>query len=121
MRLIDFGLASSFLDEQGNHIKERKSPFSGNLFFGSRNTLMKISPTRRDDLVSLAYLLVYLYTGELWFVEECEKRPNGEAEKNISNAKIIASPKDVCYKAPEFLDFVEEVYSLSFSQSPDYQ
>ena len=82
---------------------------------------MKISPTRRDDLVSLAYLLVYLYTGELWFVEECEKRPNGEAEKNISNAKIIASPKDVCYKAPEFLDFVEEVYSLSFSQSPDYQ
>lgn len=65
IRLIDFGLSTSFVDENGYHIKKQESYTRGNYAFASKNTVIGISPSRRDDLLSLVYLLFYLYTGTL--------------------------------------------------------
>lgn len=59
--LIDFGLAQCFNDEDGTHIKkEYLSKFSGNFLFASLNSCRGYNKSRRDDMESVFYLLVYL-------------------------------------------------------------
>jgi serine/threonine protein kinase len=59
--LIDFGLASKFLDDNGNHIKFCQDiPFKGNLIFSSKNAFAKVTLSRRDDIISLMYMIIYL-------------------------------------------------------------
>lgn len=68
IKLIDFGLCSSYVDASGQHNPEHQSLFSGNIAFGSKNTLNNMAASRRDDLISLVYLLFYIHTGSLSFL-----------------------------------------------------
>ena len=68
LKLIDFGLATPYLESDGNHIEPGKSEFKGNLAFSSKNTFMGMTLSRRDDLYSLMYLLIYLSCGKLPFI-----------------------------------------------------
>jgi casein kinase 1 len=63
--LIDFGLSQSYLDQEtGLHInKENLKYFSGNYMFGSLNSCRGNNKSRRDDIESLFYLIIYLYNG----------------------------------------------------------
>ena len=59
--LIDFGLASPYLDEDGQHIKKQQLyKFSGNFMFASLNSCRGNSKSRRDDIESCIFMLVYL-------------------------------------------------------------
>lgn len=59
--LIDFGLAVSFVDCNGNHIKkEYLQKFSGNFLFASLNSCRGYSKSRRDDVESLFYMLIFM-------------------------------------------------------------
>jgi hypothetical protein len=63
--LIDFGLARSFWHHGHTHIEESKLPrFMGNCMFASYNAFKNIVLSRRDDFISLGYLLVYLFEGQ---------------------------------------------------------
>ena len=58
--LIDLGLASKFTDEQGRHIPLGSDiNFKGNIMFSIKNAFAGITQTRRDDIVSLGYLLSF--------------------------------------------------------------
>ena len=61
IKLIDFGLSTSFLGPNGAHIKQEQIHTKGNYAFVSKNTIIGLSPSRRDDLISVVYLLFYLY------------------------------------------------------------
>ena len=64
--LIDFGLSSCHNDDKGNHIKkEYLGKFSGNLLFASFNACGGNNKSRRDDVQSLMYMLVFLLRGSL--------------------------------------------------------
>lgn len=66
IRLIDFGLCTNYLDSDGEHIpKSKEKVFFGNIAFGSVNAMNFKSVSRRDDLISLTYLLVYMVQGSL--------------------------------------------------------
>lgn len=60
--LIDFGLVDKFKDSEGRHCPEdeQTDEFKGNLFFSTVNQLEFKKSSRKDDLISLTYLLVYL-------------------------------------------------------------
>lgn len=69
IKLIDFGLATSFIDAQGMHIKrEQTSDFKGNLAMSSIHAMNFETMSRRDDLLSLTYVLVYMCQGQLDFL-----------------------------------------------------
>lgn len=57
--LIDFEFASRYLQD-GEHIEQEDVDyFKGNMFFASHNRMCFKTASRRDDLISLLYLLVY--------------------------------------------------------------
>ena len=69
LKLIDFGLATKYIDENGNHINnEKRSNFMGNLALSSSYAMNFSAVSRRDDLISLCYLLVYIIQGKLDFL-----------------------------------------------------
>lgn len=59
--LIDFGLTQKFLDKQGKHVeKQYVNKFSGNFLFASLNSCRGYNKSRRDDMESIFYVLIYL-------------------------------------------------------------
>ena len=64
--LIDYGLSKNYIDKKGNHINQKKyQKFVGTLKYASLNILNSLTPSRRDDLESFLYVLIYLYKGSL--------------------------------------------------------
>jgi len=66
---MDFGLAKKYVDREGRHIVSREGKgFVGNIKYASINQHMGIETSRRDDLESACYIIVYLIKKELpWF------------------------------------------------------
>lgn len=80
INLIDFGLAQKYVDENGQHIPKTKlTCFQGNLIFASKHCFNLTTHSRRDDLISLSYLLLYLIDGDLCFLgqEDENKQEDG--------------------------------------------
>ena len=60
--LIDFGLCDRFINGEVSHIDEEEEvkEFSGNIVFATVRQLEFKKSSRKDDLMSLGYLLIYL-------------------------------------------------------------
>ena len=83
IRLIDFGLAKPYILPDGSHIPQTKDhKFEGNLMFSSPNAMNFTALSRRDDLISLCYILLYLVEGDLVFMQE-----NSEEESLLQDAE----------------------------------
>ena len=82
----------------------------------SVNSYLGNELSHRDDLESLTYLLIYLLHGSLlWF--------NGTQlwQSTIFKMKQSASAEDMCKTfTPEFAQFLEYSYTLSFTEKLDY-
>ncbi len=60
--LIDFGLAKPYMESKGgNHLPENVlTKFSGNFMFASKNQCEGYTNSRRSDIESAFYVLLYL-------------------------------------------------------------
>ena len=76
-------MCSKFQDDNGKHLPdEEMESFYGNLVFASLNTLKFNKPSRKDDLISLCYLLVALLNGGLLpFFTKLDEIQNSDEEK----------------------------------------
>ena len=116
--LIDYGLAKRFKDNKTNqHIayKDRRQ-FEGPDRYASINAHLGLEQSRRDDLMSIGYVLVYLLKGVLpW--QGLEDKPSKLVEKKIQ------IPNDVlCSGLPnEFLHYLNYCKNLRFEERPDYE
>ena len=132
IKMIDFGLAQKYLDAQGNHIPAvREKYFQGNLIFASKHCFNLVTHSRRDDLISLSYLLLYLIDGDLAFLAADDDQ-NGASEANngfnhaefkrIRKLKNKLTPAMLCEskEAKTLLPFMEEIFSYEFDQTPNY-
>jgi casein kinase 1 len=120
--LVDYGLARVFQDAHGLiHIPLTKGqPFIGTTTFASVNTHKGFALSRRDDLESLSYVLLYLLRGSLpWQMIRAKSfaRRNRLAAKQKQARNVEQLFKQ--YPA-EFLDFYEHARQLGFVQKPDY-
>jgi len=73
--LIDFGFAGKFIDENGKHISENETldMFLGNLLFASPDQMNFYKTSRKDDIQSLFYMVIYLLNNQA-FVCRKDKR-----------------------------------------------
>jgi casein kinase I family protein HRR25 len=120
--IIDFGLAKRFRDPKtGLHLpyKDGKS-FTGTVRYASIYTHLGIEQSRRDDLESLAYSLIYFSNGFLpW--QGFRVKNKEEKYKRILEKKINMKVEEICKDLPnEFITFLQYVRSLQYEEKPDY-
>ena len=74
--LIDFGLAEKYQNSKGKHINKCiKNGLVGTASYASLNAHLGFEQSRKDDLESLFFVLVYLSTGNLpWMKLNMEDR-----------------------------------------------
>jgi serine/threonine protein kinase len=71
INLIDYGYTTRYLDHAGNHIEQGElDNFRGNIVCASLSHMESWTTSRKDDLISLCYLLIYLLNrGKLLGIE----------------------------------------------------
>ena len=124
--LIDFGLSRKYKSSRtGKHIKYAKNnKLLGSLFFSSINSMKGYELSRRDDLESLGYTLIFLANG-LWL--PWGNLINSISEKKqtiekIKNMKTETSEENLCKGLPiEFISYMKYVKHLEFEEDPDYK
>ena len=114
--MIDFGLLTNYLREDGSHKALDKFGFHGNPVYGSIHGLEGFSLNRRDDLESLGYTLMELIDKDNipW--------------KNVLDIKQISEEKSQFLEKREVLDqyvivreFIKKANSLEFDEKPGYR
>ena len=120
--IVDYGLSKPYIDlETKVHI-----PFSddkkltGTARYASINTHLGYDQSRRDDLESLGYTLIYLAKGVLpwqgvWGATKKQRR------EKICTVKMCTSIPILCKGLPTlFSDYMKYCRSLKFEEAPDY-
>ncbi|CAO3614160.1 unnamed protein product [Mucor hiemalis] len=122
VNMIDFGLAKRFRDPKSNvHIPYRENKnLTGTPRYASVNTHLGIEQSRRDDLESLGYILVYFCRGQLpW--QGIRARTKKEKYDKIMEKKMTTPADALCRGLhQEFAIYLNYVRSLRFDDKPDY-
>jgi len=106
--LIDLGLCKRYWIQNGQHIPLQSiSSIIGSPYFVSLNVHEGIQPSRRDDLESVIYIILYMISG-------------GTLEwVHLPMDQILYKKKNMCY--PLFIqNMLTYVRQLTFDQKPDY-
>ena len=123
VNVIDFGLAKKFRDPRtGAHIPYHQDDHHGvgTCLFASLNTHVGIEASRRDDLESLAYMLIYFLRGTLpW--RKLKGETVSETWDLIRDKKLETEPVLTVGLPAEFDVFYRYVRSLEFEDLPDYE
>ena len=112
IKIIDFGLCQKFIDYKGKHIKSKKlsNPIGTDLYSSVR-MMSCTRPGRIDDIECIGYLLLYLYSGDLPWLNA------------TSSEEILTIKKDIStfIDAPSYIrDFIVSCQGLLFDSKPDY-
>ena len=120
--LLDFGLAKKYRSSrtliQYPLIKKKK--LTGTARYASIHALEELEQSRRDDLESVGYVLMYFLRGGLpW--QGLKIRSKEDRYKKILAKKKETSSEELCKGFPEeFREFVEYTRNLEYSEQPDY-
>ena len=108
LHLIDLGFCKRY-DYNGKHIAEtRINTLVGTANFVSLNVHKGIEPSRRDDIESCIYVMLYMFTGKLeWFDFK-------------TNRQIYELKRDIISVPPFIKQVLTYVRELKFDERPNY-
>ncbi|XP_002960894.2 casein kinase 1-like protein HD16 [Selaginella moellendorffii] len=118
--LVDLGLATKWREpESGSHVDydQRPDVFRGTVRYASVHAHLGRTGSRRDDLESLGYTLVFLLRGRLpWQGYQGDNKGFLVCKK-----KMATSPEMLCcFCPPPFKQFLEIVVNMKFDEAPNY-
>ena len=120
--IIDFGLAKKYKDlKTGQHITYREGKsLTGTARYASINAHEGKELSRRDDLESIGYVILYFIRGSLpW--QGITTRNKEEKYRKIYEKKKSTNLEELCGGYPEeFKTYIEYCRGLEFEQTPDY-
>ncbi|CAL8091167.1 unnamed protein product [Orchesella dallaii] len=120
--VIDFGLAKKYRDSRTRHhipYREDKN-LTGTARYASINAHIGIEQSRRDDMESLGYVLMYLLRGVLpW--QGLKAATKKQKYEKISEKKMGTPVELLCKGYPaEFTMYLNYCRGLRFEEVPDY-
>lgn len=121
LHVIDLGLAKKWKLPNNQHIKYLTgNKIIGTARYASINSHLGNQLSRRDDMESLGYLLVYLAKGKLpW--QSMRSQTKEEKYQQIVQKKQEISVERLCTGLPkEFVQYFRHVKSLAFDEEPCY-
>ncbi len=120
--LIDFGLSKRYLNNKNQHINfNSKKGFTGTATYASINTHREYEQSRRDDLISLGYCLIYFLKGLLpWqnlIINDKQKKflKIREIKEKIGYDELTMNLHLNINK------YMQNVFELGFFDKPDYE
>lgn len=112
--LIDFGFCKRY-NYEGNHIEFKMNKILiGTPNYVSLNVHKGCEPSRRDDLESCFYVMIYMLFGKFFSINV-----NGGEQDSL---KILVLKKEQLTNIPRFLTVaINYVRTLRFEEEPDYK
>jgi serine/threonine protein kinase len=112
--LIDFGFCKRY-NYDGEHIEQGTiSKMIGTPNFVSINVHKGIEPSRRDDIESCIYIIIYMLFGKLFWEKEIDSKKMCLKKEQLTNTEKPLIP-----------DFLKQmliyVRALDFDECPDYE
>ena len=122
--VIDFGLCKKYRSSKtGRHILPKVGrKFNGNFKFSSSYTIRGKEPSRRDDIISLGYMLIYLIKKELpWDYIYKENKLTKSKYFELVSLKDTNAYGILFKDLPsEFKEFIQYAENLKFDEDPNY-
>lgn len=122
IHVIDYGLAKKYRDSKTHqHIPYRENKnLTGTARYASINTHIGIEQSRRDDMESLGYVIIYFSRGSLpW--QGLKANTKKQKYEKIMEKKMNTSIDSLCKNLPaEFRAYMEYTRALRFDDKPDY-
>ena len=121
--LLDFGLAKKYRSSktlvQYPYIKKKK--LTGTARYASIHALEEMEQSRRDDLESTGYVLMYFIRGNLPWQGLKIKTKDNRYQKILDKKKATTS-EELCANFPiEFKQYIDYTRNLGYSENPDYE
>ena len=120
--LIDFGLSRKYRSSttKMHYPFEQTKKLVGNVRYSSINALEGGTQSRRDDLESLGYMLIYLCLGRLpW--QGLLSNSKEDKYYRIREVKKKVTPSELCETLPnEFEQYIKYTRNLKYEEDPDY-
>ena len=113
INIIDFGLCKSYLINEKHIEMKQTSSLIGTPTYASINAHNFMELSRRDDLESLGYMLIYFYLGEL----EWQKTDS------INHDLIKEMKTNIIYNTkipPILIEYIKFVRTIEFEETPFY-
>lgn len=115
--LIDFGMSRTYIDDKTRAHrcnKIRTSGIIGMPRYVSINVHDGNEPSRRDDLISIMYVVIYLVKGRLpWKA--------AASPESVAQIKKTILPEDLFFEMPPtYLEIFKYLCTMSYDEAPDY-
>ena len=116
--IIDFGFCKSYMKDNKHIPQKQTHNLIGSQMYASINAHNFVELSRRDDLESLGYMLIYFYLGTLSWEDISYLSKNENINEKIKSIKqnILESNS-----FPEVLvNYMKYVTNLEFEENPNY-
>ncbi|KAH6607591.1 casein kinase i isoform delta, partial [Trichoderma cornu-damae] len=119
--ILDFGLVGKFVRDE-NCVFAPSYAFCGSYYWASIATHFDRTQSPKDDLESLAYMLIYFARGSLpWQGCANENEPTNVMRDRIARLKLTLPVELICKDLPsEFARHLKYVRSLKYNDRPNY-
>ena len=120
--LLDFGLAKQYRSSKTleHYPMKKNKKLTGTARYASINALRGNDQSRRDDLESIGYVLIYLLKGVLpW--QGIDTKTKEEKYAKILYKKEITPPEELCNGYPdELVNYLKYTKNLEYEEDPKY-